>query len=85
MILNNMVKLRCTDVGSKDCYTARCETITGKDSVIAWFFIFLRKKKHAPPSNMTQYMNTVKILKFGTPQTTAIIVLRIEKFDETLH
>ena len=29
--------------------------------------------------------NTVKILKFGTPQTIAIIVLRIEKFDETLH
>ena len=30
-------------------------------------------------------MLTVKILKFGTPQTIAIIVLRIEKFDETLH
>ena len=29
--------------------------------------------------------NTVKILKFGTPQTTAIIVLIIEKFDVTLH
>ena len=29
--------------------------------------------------------HTVKILKFGTPQTIAIIVLRIEKFDETLH
>ena len=28
---------------------------------------------------------TVKILKFGTPQTTAIIVLKIEKFDVTLH
>ena len=28
---------------------------------------------------------TVKILKFGTPQTIAIIVLKIEKFDETLH
>ena len=27
----------------------------------------------------------VKILKFGTPQTTAIIVLKIEKFDVTLH
>ena len=24
---------------------------------------------------------TVKILKFGTPQTIAIIVLKIEKFD----
>ena len=31
------------------------------------------------------YMLTVKILKFGTPQTIAIIVLKIEKFDVTLH
>ena len=29
--------------------------------------------------------STIKIIKFGTPQTIAIIVLRIEKFDETLH
>ena len=28
---------------------------------------------------------TGKILKFGTPQTIAIIVLKIEKFDVTLH
>ena len=28
---------------------------------------------------------TVKILKFGTPQTIAIIVLKKEKFDVTLH
>ena len=28
---------------------------------------------------------TVKILKFGTPQTIAIIVLKIEKFDVTSH
>ena len=28
---------------------------------------------------------TVKNLKFGTPQTIAIIVLKIEKFDVTLH
>ena len=28
---------------------------------------------------------TVKILKFGTPQTITIIVLKIEKFDVTLH
>ena len=27
----------------------------------------------------------VKILKFGTPQTIAIIVVKIEKFDVTLH
>ena len=30
-------------------------------------------------------MITVKILKFGTPQTIATIVLKIEKFDVTLH
>ena len=30
-------------------------------------------------------MSTVKILKFGTPQTVAIIVLKIEKFEVTLH
>ena len=28
---------------------------------------------------------TVKILKCGTPQAIAIIVLKIEKFDVTLH
>ena len=28
---------------------------------------------------------TVKILKFGTTQTIAILVLKIEKFDVTLH
>ena len=28
---------------------------------------------------------TVKILKFGTPQTIAIIVLKLIKFDVTLH
>ena len=28
---------------------------------------------------------TVKILKFGTPQTFAIIDLKLEKFDVTLH
>ena len=35
-----------------------------------------------PLSNMS---STVKILKIGTPQTIAIIVLKIEKFDLTLH
>ena len=29
--------------------------------------------------------DTVNILKFGTPQTIAIIVLKTEKFDVTLH
>ena len=38
---------------------------------------------HDKIENLTR--NTVKILKFGTPQTIAIIVLKIEKFDVTLH
>ena len=29
--------------------------------------------------------DTVKILKFGTPQTIAIIILKLVKFDVTLH
>ena len=33
----------------------------------------------------TYNIHTVKILKFGTPQTIAIIVLKIEKFAVTLH
>ena len=35
--------------------------------------------------NKRKKIITVKILKFGTPQTIAIIVLKIEKFDVTLH
>ena len=31
------------------------------------------------------FVVTVKILKFGTPQTIAIIVLKLVKFDVTLH
>ena len=34
---------------------------------------------------MASIRNTVKILKFGTPQTIAIIVLKLVKFDVTLH
>ena len=39
------------------------------------------------PQNLTLSgaLFTVKILKFGTPQTVAKIVLKIEKFDVTLH
>ena len=36
-------------------------------------------------SNLIRVYATVKILKFGTPQTIAIIVLKIIKFDVTLH
>ena len=37
------------------------------------------------PVGATWSGHTVKILKFGTPQTIAITVLKIEKFDVTLH
>ena len=41
---------------------------------------------HAVRSVPAQFhFDTLKILKFGTPQTIAIIVLKIEKFDVTLH
>ena len=39
---------------------------------------------HAPIT-ITLLEDTVKILKFGTPQTIAIIVLKLVKFDVTLH
>ena len=38
-----------------------------------------------PIINCILKINTVKILKFGTPQTIAIIVLKIEKLAVTLH
>ena len=40
---------------------------------------------HAAVAAVMAYRFTVKVLKFGTPQTIAIIVLKIEKFDVTLH
>ena len=51
-----------------------------KDGVLpspfaALSFPNLEKDTHLP----------VKILKFGTPQTIAIIVLKIENFDVTLY
>ena len=38
-----------------------------------------------PSYCLVTILYAVKILKFGTPQTIAIIVLKIEKFDVTLH
>ena len=40
---------------------------------------------HTDNCIIISFPTTVKILKFGTPQTIAIIVLKIEKFDVTLH
>ena len=45
----------------------------------------LSKVRNADSSAQSHFLCAVKILKFGTPQTIAIIVVRIEKFDETLH
>ena len=46
-------------------------------------YMYLATSHGFPFSRMTS--NTVKILKFGTSQTSAITVLKIEKFDVTLH
>ena len=45
------------------------------------FAIFISLIWSLPRKDLT----TVKILKFGTPQTIAIIVLEIETFDVTLY
>ena len=36
-------------------------------------------------TSLVKFYFTVKILKFGTPQTIAIIVLKLVKFNVTLH
>ena len=48
---------------------------------------FLQCSQKATLAKVMYYTSlvTVKILKFGIPQTIAIIVLKIEKFDLTLH
>ena len=48
-------------------------------TVREWFSPFSRK------NGFRKDGYTVKILKFGTPQRIAIPVLKIEKFDVTLH
>ena len=42
-------------------------------------------KLHTCFNVLCKLQTTVKILKFGTPQTIAIIVLKLVKFDLTLH
>ena len=49
-----------------------------------WLVHVVQKYCSKPRCNLFSLV-TVKILKFGTPQTIAIIVLKIEKFDVTLH
>ena len=51
-----------------------------REYITAWIVV---KKKFMEEWIMK--LHTVKILKFGTPQTVAIIVLKIEKFDVTLY
>ena len=49
-------------------------------------FSEMRQRHLLEHGNLSVFIRiTVKILKFGTPQTIAIIVLKIEKFDVTLH
>ena len=49
------------------------------------FYFFIRFRHLLLKKMLRDISFTVKILKFGTPQTIAIIVLKIEKFDVTLH
>ena len=48
-------------------------------------YLHVNQKSEDDDEYKSHPLNTVKILKFGTPQTIAIIVLKIEKFDVTLH
>ena len=52
-----------------------CDTLISKDLARCEIF----------SARVGNFWHTVKILKFGTPQTIAIIVLKIEKFDVTSH
>ena len=52
--------------------TSPCGTLSAEESDVSLVAKFIA-------------LSTVKILKFGTPQTIAIIVLKIEKFDVSLH
>ena len=73
-----------------DVYTCSCSDLRSrefgsmKDSRggESWILVSVPALINTPASFSE---NTVKILKFGTPQTIAIIVLKIEKFDVTLH
>ena len=48
-------------------------------------FPFVKTVENMTECPYTLTQRTVKNLKFGTPQTIAIIVLKKEKFDVTLH
>ena len=48
-------------------------------------FCWLIMMKMPNPYFAEKVYITVKILKVGTPQTIAIIVLKLVKFDVTLH
>ena len=63
------------------------EEKSGKINVYKILILQLRMRSHLDHNQlfMSAKSGTVKILKFGTPQTIAIIVLKIEKFDVTLH
>ena len=49
--------------------------------------LFIKAIFTIKPNEDLKYQDqiTVKILKFGTPETIAIIVLKLVKFDVTLH
>ena len=63
------------------------QTSSAEVTLYFYFRIVFRDSKGYRESMLVSFdiKFTVKILKFGTPQTIAIIVLKIEKFDVTLH
>ena len=73
-----------TPVSRMFCNVLRARTFSEKKLRVKLFQIYkgcvIQSTKFA-----LQTCITVKILKFGTPQTIAIIVLKIEKFHVTLH
>ena len=77
-------------------FTAKCVSLLYHFNLVTrWRFFLQSNTRNPDPSRkmdldfwgllLKRKIFTVKILKFGTPQTIAIIVLKIENFDVTLH
>ena len=69
----------------KEIRTPQELSLPGKQIGSHNIFSHLKKMSKKQQHEGVLIQLTVKILKFGTPQTIAIIVLKIENFDVTLH
>ena len=72
-----MLYLQCHDYDMRDKWVKGLRYALQLDQ-------YLKQKENSNVYPFS-YIITVKILKFGTSQTFAIIVLKLEKFDVTLH